>query len=271
MFLTRRSHIVLQQANHVVNRSDRRCVFKSRVLGGRPVTTAVSRHNAMNLPEERYLNYVNHPRYGRGPRYTGRNPDPFSSHVSLHWNATSITEITQVYQKLTGQTFAPLLDLIPYDQGAKRIPNTAVNASPDRQLTATVAITHYFDLDRVCRDCLQPFIFFADEQKYWYEDLGFRLDADCVRCVQCRKRHRTIADARRQYETLFHILEKTTEQTLEMAACCLQLIADGVFTRKQTQRIRMLLNKAKRTASEIQCVQVSLLSARVSTIESQSG
>lgn len=158
-----------------------------------------------------------------------------------------------------------------FDQGTKRIPNTAVRANTARQLTATVAVTHYFDLDRICRDCQQPFIFFAYEQKYWYEELGLRLEADCIRCVPCRKRHRKIADARRRYEVLFHIPEKTAEQALEMADCCLQLISDGVFTQKQTERIRMLLNIAKRLASEDQHLQVSSLYERVIAVEAKGG
>jgi hypothetical protein len=221
--------------------------------------------------DDRYHNYVNHPQYGRGPRYTGLDPSPNLADVFLHWNATSVTEIAQVLYNQTGQTLSSLRGLIPYDQGTKRIPNTAVRANTARQLTATVAVTHYFDLDRICRDCQRPFIFFADEQKYWYEELGLRLEADCVRCVPCRKRHRKIADARRRYEVLFHIPEKTAEQALEMADCCLQLVSDGVFTQKQTERIRMLLNIAKRLASEDQHLQVSSLYERVIAAEAKGG
>ena len=41
-------------------------------------------------------------------------------------------------------------------------------------------MTHYFDAKRVCRKCERPFLFFAEEQKYWYEDLRFPLEADCL-------------------------------------------------------------------------------------------
>ncbi len=111
-----------------------------------------------------------------------------------------------------------------------------------RQTPATVPVTHYFDLQRTCRDCGRQFLFFAEEQKYWYEVLGFGLDSDCVRCADCRKKEQGIARDRETYEALFHVAEKTTEQSLEMAEACLSLIEANVFTAKQTQRVRTLLN-----------------------------
>ena len=116
----------------------------------------------MNVAEY-FDDYVEHPLYGRVPRVTGLNPkEDFGGNVFLHWHS-------------------------PEDV---RIPNTAVQADTSKQPTATVAVTHYFDSKRTCRDCQRPFLFFAEEQKYWYEELGFRLDADCIRCVECRKKHR---------------------------------------------------------------------------------
>ncbi len=217
--------------------------------------------------EDRYRNYVAHPRYGREPRYTGLNPSPFSPGVFLHCNATSITEISRMSSEGL-RLLGPLLHL---DGGAKRIEETAVIADASRQLTATVAVTHYFDVDRVCRDCLQPFIFYADEQKYWYEELGLRLEIDCVRCVPCRKVHRNTAQIRQRYETLFHIPAKNADQAIEMASCCLQLLSSGIFTRKQTHRVRMLMNIAKRTASSEQLLQVSLLMDRLTELEAKGG
>ncbi|VAX35855.1 hypothetical protein MNBD_PLANCTO02-3091, partial [hydrothermal vent metagenome] len=106
----------------------------------------------------------------------------------------------------------------------------------------TVAVTHYYDVARQCTDCGRMFIFFAAEQQHWYEDLQFGLDSDCVRCVPCRKQQQGIANIRQQYEDLFHQPDRTTDQCITMAECCLDLIERGVFTPKQTQRIHMLLN-----------------------------
>jgi hypothetical protein len=165
--------------------------------------------------EGKYAKYVEHPRFGRSPRITGLNPqsDLTTGKPFLHWNATN------------------------------RIPNTAVEADLSRQSRATVPVTHYYDVDRKCRDCGEPFIFFAQEQKHWYEELGLPLEADCVCCVPCRKRQQGIARKRERYEELFHILERTVEENLEMAECCLSLIEEGVFHAGQTQRVRQLLKR----------------------------
>jgi hypothetical protein len=167
------------------------------------------------MPSDRYDAYVEHPRFGRSPRLTGLNPesDLMTGKPFLHWNATA------------------------------RIANTAVAADLSRQSRATVAVTHYYDVDRTCRDCGRPFIFFAEEQKHWYEELGLPLEADCVRCVPCRKAQQGLARTRARYQELFHLEQRTGEQTLEMAECCLSLIEAGEFHARQTQRVRELLNR----------------------------
>ena len=160
--------------------------------------------------------YVEHPRYGRGPRITGMNPETiFGGDVFIHWHSSKEC----------------------------RIPNTAIPADLTQQTPATVPVTHYYDVKRQCLDCGRFFIFFAEEQKHWYEKLGFGLDSDCVRCVDCRKRQQGLARERERYEELFHIFDRTTDENLEMAACCLSLIEETVFHIRQTERVRMLLNK----------------------------
>lgn len=165
--------------------------------------------------KRKYAHYVEHPRFGRYPQITGLNPesDLTTGQPFLHWNAVN------------------------------RIANTAVKADLSRQSRATVPVTHYYDVKRTCRDCDRPFIFFAQEQKHWYEDLGLPLEADCVRCVPCRKRQHGIAAKRERYEELFHVQERTPAEDLEMAECCLSLIEDGIFHRRQTQRVRQLLKR----------------------------
>lgn len=159
--------------------------------------------------------YVEHPRFGRGPRFTGLNPetDLMTGKPSLHWNAEA------------------------------RIPNTAVEADLSRQSRATVPVTHYYDVKRQCRDCGRRFIFFALEQKHWYEELGLPLEADCVRCAPCRTRQHGIAAKRARYE-LFHVKARTADENLEMAECSLSLIEAGEFHPRHTHRVRELLNEA---------------------------
>ena len=190
-----------------MTRSERLCYFliRSAPIPIRPES----------LMNSEYEKYVEHPRFGRSPRVTGLNPqsDFTTGKPFLHWNAT------------------------------ERIPNTAVEADLSRQSPATVPVTHYYDVKRTCRDCGQPFIFFALEQKHWYEELELPLEADCVRCVPCRKRQQGIAWKRERYEELFHIPERTADENLEMAECCLSLIEEGVFHVRQAQHVRQLLKR----------------------------
>ena len=123
------------------------------------------------------------------------------------------------------------------------IPKTAVKANTSKQKPATFHFTHYFDLERKCRDCDRDFIFFAAEQKHWYEELQFGLDSDCVRCVPCRKKVQGIERTRRQFEDLFHTEDRSPDQSLMMAECVLELIENNSFAQKQTERVRMLLNQ----------------------------
>jgi len=173
--------------------------------------------------EDEYASFVEHPRYGRRPHVTGLNPKTdFRAGVVLHWHSPKEC----------------------------RVPNTAIFADLSRQVAATVPVTHYFDVVRTCRDCGRSFLFFAQEQKHWYEELGFGLDSDCVRCVPCRKRQQGIARLRERYEELFHVQNRSSDENLEMADCCLSLIEESVFHRRQTERVRILLKQVVQDPDE---------------------
>jgi hypothetical protein len=63
---------------------------------------------------------------------------------------------------------------------------SAIPADPSKQNYSISPRKYYVDTKKTCRDCGKYFIFFAEEQRYWYEELGFYVDADCVRCTECR-------------------------------------------------------------------------------------
>ncbi len=188
-------------------------------------------------PEE-YAEHVEHPRYGKAPRFTGLDPNPNSSAVHLHWNTRYFTEgqLRMIERSLGWRPTFP-------DDGTRMVRGTAVAADLSRQPPTTVPVTHYYDVDKVCRDCGRRFIFFAEEQKHWYEEMGFPLEADAVRCPPCRKRLQHVARARQRYEQLFHVHSRTVDETLELADCCLTLIEEAVFHHHQTERVRMLLKR----------------------------
>lgn len=192
---------------------------------------------------DEYTQFVTHPRYGQRPRITGLNPETdYGGDVFLHWHSSKEC----------------------------RIPNTAIPADLSRQSPATVPVTHYFDIKRQCRDCGRPFIFFAEEQKYWYEELGFALESDCVRCVVCRKKQQGIEHKRERYEELFHVSDRTIEQNLETVDCCLWLVEAAVFHKRQLQHMRMILKKLPSELNENTRAISNDLWARLLALETES-
>ncbi len=192
------------------------------------------------------------------------------SDVHLHWNATTHKEIAAQFESVVGKKW-PYCDLSVYCEQTKRIANTAVASDLAKQTPATIPVTHYFNLERQCRDCKRQFIFFAAEQKHWYEQLGFGLDSDCVRCVDCRKKQQGIARQRKIYESLFHVADRGEQQSLRMAGACLYLIEHDVFPTRQTQRVRTLLNSIPEDADVRSQSQYLELVERLHSVEAKSG
>lgn len=193
--------------------------------------------------DTKYDAYVDHPRYGKRPRFTALNPNPYDPDVLLHPNATNLQEINKRYRRIMGED-DPLLRELGKSIGSRkldRIAGTAVKADPSKQHRSTVPVTHYYDVERVCRSCKRPFIFFAEEQRYWYESLRFPLDADCIRCPECRKTERFLARNRATYERLMAEPKRSWEDNLTMAECALLLVEHGVFQNRVLERIRALL------------------------------
>ena len=168
------------------------------------------------LAGDEFDHYVVNPRFGNRPRLTGLNPAPGQPDVYLFWR--------------------PQEDV--------RIPNTAVVARrSDQRGNSYSQITHYFDERRTCRECSRPFLFFADEQKFWYEALKFPFDADCVLCSDCRRADHHLRHARARYEVLNAKNDRTLEEQLELLQALLTLIESREFARSQIPHVRQLLNE----------------------------
>jgi len=169
----------------------------------------------MKRNNNKYDDYADHPRYGKRPLITGENPQSdFANGVNLHWHT----------------------------QKDSLIPNTAIRADSNRQVDAMFPITHYFDVRRRCNDCDKMFIFFAREQKYWYESLQFSINADCRQCVGCRKEKQFVANRRAQYELLLKLEDRSDVDTLSLVDCCLTLIESSEFGQRSLQTARQMLN-----------------------------
>ena len=64
---------------------------------------------------------------------------------------------------------------------------TAVLANVERQRSSWCARPVYADVLKRCKTCRRPFLFYANEQRFWYETLQFDVNIDCVKCPACRK------------------------------------------------------------------------------------
>src|SRR5262245_27802217 len=109
--------------------------------------------------DKKYDAYVEHPRYGRYPRHTSLNPDPYNPDVHLHSNATNIQEIQKRARRILGYDFPFLTSLEAVTPTElPRIAGTAIRADTSKQNNPTVPVTHYYDVEKVCRNCKRPFI-----------------------------------------------------------------------------------------------------------------
>jgi len=123
-------------------------------------------------------------------------------------------------------------------------PDSAIPAETSLQNFLTFPRPYYVDILKLCRDCKCNFIFFAREQKYWYEELRFYIDADCVRCPECRPKERELKKRFERYSNTIGI-EDPSEDSLET------LVDDAVYlwTRdliRNENTIRRLRNLANR-------------------------
>ena len=166
--------------------------------------------------EHLYDNFVPHPRYGRSPRFTGLNPDSKTgSTARLHRHSSKNC----------------------------RIQNTAIVANLSHQNSSLGFVTHYFDTVKCCIDCDRKFIFFADEQRHWYEVLKIFIDAECLRCVECRKLVHGIEQLRQRYDRLLYDENRSESSCLELAECCITLIERSAFGPNAIQVARRSLNQ----------------------------
>ena len=116
-----------------------------------------------------------------------------------------------------------------------------------------LSIRYYFDSRRICRDCKRPFLFYAEEQKHWYEKLGIPLEINCIRCTPCRRKFRGANRARKRYSELLAVSKPSSPELMELVSISLDLIAAGEFSAHQRMfdQIRMWLNRLAKDKNQI--------------------
>ena len=169
--------------------------------------------------------YVTHPRYGSAPRLTSRKVE--ASH----------SEWARVKR-------------LPF------IPGTAVKATPSRQRSMSwngcQEVHFYVDEVRRCRTCRRACLFFADEQRFWYEVLSIPMEVHPVRCARCRRADRQAKRMQREYQELLALPEatRTVKQNLRLAAPGIALRDAEVFTAKLLPKIRHILKLIPETSRD---------------------
>jgi hypothetical protein len=123
-------------------------------------------------------------------------------------------------------------------------PETAIPADLKKQNFPTMPRCWYVDILKQCRDCGRNFIFYAVEQKHWYEVLRFNIDADCVRCSECRKTDQTL---QRRFQRFSRAIGRNELSDVEFAV----LIRDAIFVwrnglMKKREKLNRIRNQAKR-------------------------
>ncbi len=109
----------------------------------------------------------------------------------------------------------------------KYFEETAIPADVNKQEFAIYPRSIYVDIEEHCVACKRAFIFFAQEQKYWFEELGFWVDAHCIRCTYCRKKDREIKNMQVTYQKLVTKKDRTKKQTNELKNIALELFQLG--------------------------------------------
>jgi hypothetical protein len=121
---------------------------------------------------------------------------------------------------------------------------SAIPADTTKQNFTVFPRGYYVDILKSCRDCKHKFIFFALEQKHWYEELGFYIDADCVRCTNCRSEGRETKMRFKRFSDSIGI-DDPTDEVLET------LIGDTTFLwRKEVYRNENGLRRLKNLANK---------------------
>jgi hypothetical protein len=77
---------------------------------------------------------------------------------------------------------------------------TAVGADISKQDYSVCPRYWYVDAAFRCARCGETFVFSADEQRFWYQELGFHIDSHARHCQTCRRDLRELKSLRQEYD-----------------------------------------------------------------------
>jgi len=144
--------------------------------------------------------YLNHPRYGDKPIITNTS-STIEAIENAHWRYSSL----------------------------KYFPNTVILADIKKQNYAIYPRALYVDIEEKCGTCSKAFIFFAQEQQYWFETLRFWVDSHCTHCFECRRHARYILTLRKRYDMLTSLANKTSNEKTQRKELANTLYCLGII------------------------------------------
>jgi hypothetical protein len=106
-------------------------------------------------------------------------------------------------------------------------PHTALRADLSVQRYAVFPRPYYVDMLKTCIECGRAFIFYAREQRHWYETLGFYVDVDCVRCVECRRKQHAAKRHMERYAELQARDSLSRKEMMHFVDDCIFLFQQG--------------------------------------------
>lgn len=155
--------------------------------------------------------YVSHPRYGNAPMHQQRR--------------YTDDDIKNSYWYYKFVTF---------------FRNSAISADISKQNYTTCPRRLYVDIEKSCLECGRAFIFYALEQRYWYEELKFYIDADCRTCIDCRNKEKKVKEKTIRYEELILMKNRTIREIKELKNIASELSEIGYL--KNKSKLAQILN-----------------------------
>lgn len=127
---------------------------------------------------------------------------------------------------------------------------TAVRADIKQQNFSMCPRHWYIDAAFKCSRCGESFVFTADEQKFWYEELKFWIDSLPRECAQCRKELRALKALQQEYDRdIASAMSKSTsvDQKQRLVAVIEAIEAGGVnLAEKARENRRILLTQIEK-------------------------
>ncbi|MBA3237056.1 MAG: zinc-ribbon domain containing protein [Parachlamydiaceae bacterium] len=110
----------------------------------------------------------------------------------------------------------------------------------------------YVDEEVECVQCRDKFVFFAGEQKFWYESLKFNFHSHAINCQACRKQNRSQKKIIKQLQKAYEIYEANLKDPVAMLALAQAICLQYEITKKGNLNLAIsLARKAQKCAPEL--------------------